>query len=852
MRRYLWLQVRHRSTRAVTLGAGILVAAVSFSLLTSAARTSALELRGTVRAHFRSAYDVLVRPTGDPSSAAKPGPLPNNFESGIFGGITMAQWRRVLSTPGVQVAAPVENLGFIVTATEAQIPVGPYLSGLRDQLYRLRLTWVADRGLSRYPGEVDYVYVTDLPTSCQSLYVNARDSFSSPFDSIGPAYSTLECYSPAARGQGVKASSVVLHTRVYFPILIAAVDPVQENKLLPLNRTIVQGVPLAASDTYSVGQFGSVVPVVASAKTYVDESLNVAVERVPIPSDTTGAALLHGNNRPGPAPATYQPGPNDAYRRVRQLPGKLLGRETFGPEQLYASALHQMESNLIDQSLISTYWTTSPVSYRQLPGGGLGVRTVSRDPLADFGGGDQYGGFTLVPPGNNDTQFRRLAVHPVKLNAIGAGKSQLSIQGEFDPTRLPGFDPLSKVPLESYYPPLAEPADAASRRALHNQPLAPSTNLGGYLASPPFMLTTLQAAWGLTDPRFFSGANSAAPISVIRVRVAGVTGPDKASLARIKQVATLIRQRTGLTVDVTAGSSPSPQLIELPAGHFGRPALLLREGWVKKGVAVVVLAAVDKKSLLLFGLVLLVTGLFLANAALSSVRSRRGEIGTLLALGWRPRRIFLSIVGELALIGLLAGLAGSAIAAALVAALSLRLAVVHTLLVTPVAVALPVAAGLVPRSSPPAVYRSTWSAQRWWGTCPAATCADSLEWPVPTSVACPGVPLLPLSRCSSVSPRWPPWWPSTRPLSVACRAACSGTSSRCRPAAWTISPSPSPSFSPVSRSPTSSCSDCGSGRPNWSRCTRRDGPRDTWPGSSRWRASASAWSAACPAASSAS
>ena len=70
------------------------------------------------------------------------------------------------------------------------------------------------------------------------------------------------------------------------------------------------------------------------------------------------------------------------------------------------------------------------------------------------------------------------------------------------------------------------------------------------------------------------------------MRVEGVKGPDPLSLERIKVVAQKIHDQTGLDVDITAGSSPHPVLVELPAGKFGRPELLLREGWSKKGVSV--------------------------------------------------------------------------------------------------------------------------------------------------------------------------------------------------------------------------------------------------------------------------
>ena len=47
-----------------------------------------------------------------------------------------------------------------------------------------------------------------------------------------------------------------------------------------------------------------------------------------------------------------------------------------------------------------------------------------------------------------------------------------------------------------------------------------------------------------------------APISVIRVRVAGVAEPDPASLNRIKEAAEQIEVRTHLTVDIVAAVIP--------------------------------------------------------------------------------------------------------------------------------------------------------------------------------------------------------------------------------------------------------------------------------------------------------
>ena len=93
-----------------------------------------------------------------------------------------------------------------------------------------------------------------------------------------------------------------------------------------------------------------------------------------------------------------------------------------------------------------------------------------------------------------DVQFRRLRIRESLRNAPSAVPAPtLLVVGRFDPRKLPGFSPLSRVPLETYYPPELEPANAASRAALGGRPYLPNQNLGGYVQQPPLILTTLNA-----------------------------------------------------------------------------------------------------------------------------------------------------------------------------------------------------------------------------------------------------------------------------------------------------------------------------------------------------------------------
>jgi ABC-type antimicrobial peptide transport system permease subunit len=120
------------------------------------------------------------------------------------------------------------------------------------------------------------------------------------------------------------------------------------------------------------------------------------------------------------------------------------------------------------------------------------------------------------------------------------------------------------------------------------------------------------------------------------------------------------------------------------------------EPWVKKGVAVSILQAVDRASALLFALILVVCMLFVGNSATAAVRGRRREFGVLACLGWTRTRVFASVLGELTLLGLLAGLLAAAVALPLGAALGISTVPGRTLLAIPVAMGVALVAGAVP------------------------------------------------------------------------------------------------------------------------------------------------------------
>lgn len=744
-------QLRHRPSRAFALGGGILVASLGFVLLASSARSSQLEVHGVIARNFRSAYDILVRPRGSFTPLERQqGLVRDNYLSGIYGGITVKQYREVERLPGVKVAAPIANVGYVLLEGEVPISIQRWVDNSPHQLYRLRLTWHADDGLSIYPAGTRYVYYTpsdrfalkgrcpggacDPPLDeyhghrypvCDG-FVDSMPMFSGPFDTREDG--SLTCYSsrtpkagrlnylnypgkvPEPKGAGTVAD-------VFFPVAVAAVDPVQEARLVGLNGAMTAGRYLRESDRVMQTQQGSLgyrgIPVIASTRTFVGDRLAVRVSRLQIPAGVNLPAVLsssgcHEHPALGPCAALVETPPPDptrkrAYHYVTHLSGRLVGREALGINSAYRAAIHgtgRIGRLLHPLDTGQHSWSVSPVRYRVLGRSQISPIQTKNNPLKVWQNpayGGFNGGYYQAPTDNADTQFRHLE----EQQGEGYDGSELEtplmdVVGRYDPAKLRGFSALSRVPLETYSPPIIRAGDAATSRLLHDRPLRPSQNLAGYIQQPPLVLTTIAALPALARTGNLPPRSVRAPISVIRVRVRGVQGDDPISRARIRLVAQQIHDSTGLLVDVTAGSSPAPVTVDLPGGRFGRPPLVLREGWTKKGVAVSYLNAVDHKSLFLFGLILIVCLLFLTNGALAATKARRSEVGILLTVGWSRSGIFRALLAELIIVGVLAGIAGAGVAIAAIALLNLAMPTLEALLVFPLAVILAAGAGIYP------------------------------------------------------------------------------------------------------------------------------------------------------------
>ena len=80
------------------------------------------------------------------------------FQSIERGRKIAAQHSEVSSHPKFEVAAPIANVGYIMPFPFIPVTINEYLNEDPFQLYRVRYTWVAHGGLSRYPDSNGYIY----------------------------------------------------------------------------------------------------------------------------------------------------------------------------------------------------------------------------------------------------------------------------------------------------------------------------------------------------------------------------------------------------------------------------------------------------------------------------------------------------------------------------------------------------------------------------------------------------------------------------------------------------------------------------------------------------------------------
>ena len=680
---FIWRSLRGRGVRSLLLLLGVLVVSGAFGLLTSAAETVRVVVDEDLAKYWRTTYDILVRPPGTRSAIEEQyGLVQANHLSGIPGGITFGQYKAVKSIPGVEVAAPIAMLSYF----DLEIQFAPWLKLERKELinepgvYSERITLTETDNVRKYGTawqEYYYVGAQEAERSVeelQSLYAQGLNVWT-----LGGDY-------PSALGSSYR-----------FPVLMAAIDPEQESKLVGLDSTIVQGTYFTSADRPQKTRsafagmdesiYRYIFPVILNAHTYVQAEIQRDVWRIELPAESE---TLEGILRRG------------GVDYLATLPSHLQSRFTISNEEVFRW-LPVSWDRLSFQSLGTDEW----LSFAHFTSPPSGIQYVEKEvPWAP----SRLVLETVVLgeagcPGSNSSCTPQVCFRTVTRQEIRDSPAQIGgeLIGVFDIEKLfPLSNELVHVPVETYYPPLVT-LRYDENGNLVDWPVVihPTFHPESYIQRPPLVLTTLEAA------RLF---NPVDPISAVRVRVGGIDRYSPEAQARIEAIAAEIVARTGLQVDVVAGSSPRPVLVHIPGYEDVPPLGYVEEQWIQKGVNLTIGRQVKRGNLLLFGVMLIACSLYILNTALMSVLGRRREVALQKALGWRSSTVFRSLLVEAALVGLVAGVLGLLLAVGVAALLGLHLPLADAALILPVGLGLCLVGTVVPallaaRTPPAAVLQ---------------------------------------------------------------------------------------------------------------------------------------------------
>lgn len=700
----------------------MLLATTGFVVLAGAATTSQLVASGAVDDRFRPPYDILVRPAGH----ASPGPLRKDQLASPGGGITIEQWDQIREVPGVEVAAPLAVLGVTDVAPGVRVDLTELVDRRAErQLIKVAPRIRADRGLANPAVAPTYVYVSRRPLV--PLAEQGRSLVYTDGTRVDPEQSGRECPGTAGGGPlevlpggarrqicttlagsfdpGLRSThvSIVLafqllpdgrfrastgstlgrpestiprteHLEVSLPsvvpMMLAAIDPMAEARLLALDDSVREGRYLRPDEAASSGQSSMPsIPVLASTDPGIDQQLRVAASRL---TDRYADAVVGS-------------GESDAWQRLDGAAGTTRTTE-YDLAQVYRARAGAAVAHAEPLSYLRSVLQPGAAEYVDGPGASHQLMPADGDPPAldsqsrdDWSNRSRFFGSTAQRDGT------ALAL------AISGDECSLIPVGLFDP----GTTTADEVHagLESYRQAAPVSGDPRSRELLGEQGLLPNDDPLGYPDRVPTLLTSLNAARPLLDG---DAGLAKAPLSAVRVRVAGIDRFDAVARERMRMVADEIVHRTGLDVQILLGSSAVPATVRLPASELGRPELTLTEYWTKQGVATQIVTAVDRKNLVLLGLLLLVCGFLVGNAVSTAVRGRSRELAVLACVGWPAWRLAALVLCETVTLGLIAGLTGAAAAIPVAGMAGVQISVPLALLCIPVGVLLTAAANLAP------------------------------------------------------------------------------------------------------------------------------------------------------------
>ena len=650
------------ATTALVLAAALAILSAGIN------RTAAVHIASVVDAHWRGAYDILVRPSGSRLDLEATDGLvePNFIGFAGTGGLSLDQLAAIRAIAGVELAAPIAFVGYLRDQSPSVYIKIDHLP-TQPTLYQITVMTTTTDGLT-----------SQLVQRQSGRLLIGPAMGDNPLANWGSDLGNIDAGQKPDGSWDAGLSSTSGLPGLAVPIL--AVDPVAEGQLMAGQSTFLGPLASMGSVDRTAGAFdpGLVAPAYFDAQGVLEDiqlpdwphSTDRQLPVIPLIVSNRQAAQLTTTlevEQLGHALDSYPVGGLSDAAAAAGDGNTLIGSTSADAGDSLAP---------LQTPVVCVQWpgSTSKCSTASLfSSSTISTRLVVRPDYSAAASGPDVGAPSFViasqgvvgPDGDPSTSrhgastaetgsfaaYRQLVDVPLAKPPVPfsphTGVYQpfvLAPVGTFDPTavKVP-TDVLDYVPLGAYDPAdtayIADPQGKAVEPQQMSYPLLPN----GLVTTPPLAITDIAGAQALRGD---------APIDAVRVRVAGVTDFSADSQARIEAVASAIKA-LGLDVDVVAGSSPQAVDVYVPAYHVDQdpPTDLgwVRQHWTTIGAAERITTGFAASDLALLALALGAAAIWAVALASLRVEQRIREAAILEAIGWSRFEIVRWFAGEAAI-----------------------------------------------------------------------------------------------------------------------------------------------------------------------------------------------------------
>jgi hypothetical protein len=641
---------------------GLLLVSIGVSLFLTLSEINRQRALEAVQDYWRSDYDILVRPAGSTFLYDTAGNrlIEPNFLSGQQGGITDEQLALIKTVAGIEVAAPVSFLGYFPVGmliegeevnddpANAEAPWLVYKDvrtftmhdGWRDATSSDTLYTVENRTddflLEPTTGTIKYIdgdgkeYL--LPQSIASIFANPSSGEKKIRLSGKEDWESALAYYEREHMQPIYGYKYNGLFNLYLPV--AAIDPQAEQALVGLEEAMKEGRYLSVEDSFIEPTASSMnsyfIPVLINENSFQNITINIKTYRLTDPAQENLSRSLSSEG------ITYLEG----------MPSELLGEKTITLHDYFLQYVQVFmeRGGTVGGTMGGNLWyylRPSPVQYTQA-GGQEAALSISPFSIS------QYGPIPGVSSEPAQGAYRRALRDDFILVEKHIGYTfGFTPVGIYSLSDLPGST-INQVPQELYSAPLALLREDAQRNVPDREvTIIPTNNPLGYLSQPPVVLTTLPAAKFLAQRDDY--------ISAVRIRVAGVETAGEDAQRKIEQVTREIKERTGLQVDITLGSSPQPMLVDVQGSEKVEALGKVEELWVRQLVGITLQRDFTRFDALLFVALFFSFAVFMYTSAALNLAGRQGEIGVLKTVGWKDKHILGYLLSEVLLLAFITG-----------------------------------------------------------------------------------------------------------------------------------------------------------------------------------------------------